>query len=288
MNRCLAFLLAILLASITISSACVAKPADWAQFTLRAQPGTDRLKASFSRDGDGRGEHQWSTGLKASELIGLSTGFYTAGSRPLAFAVVREAGRLDCSGSGGGGYATGNCRFAADPAFTQALVSRGIARPTEGQAFSLMAVNARRELVEAIAAARYPTPSIDDLMALRALGVNGRYIADLSRAGYRPQDINSLIEFKALNITPEWIGGLVRIGYANIPSSELVQLKALNITADYIAGFDRVGYRHLPASTLVQFKAVGVTPEFAAAAQLRRAAQPSADELVQMRVLGHR
>ena len=112
MNRCLAFLLAVLVASITISSACVAKPADWTQFTLRAQPGTDQLNASFSRDGDGRGEHQWSTGLRPSELIGLGTGFYTAGGRPLAFAVVREAGRLDCSGNGGG-YASGNCRFAA-------------------------------------------------------------------------------------------------------------------------------------------------------------------------------
>lgn len=288
MNRCLAFLLAVLLASITISSACVAKPAEWAQFTLRAQPGTERVKASFSRAGDGRGDHQWSTGLRPSELIGLSTGFYTAGSRPLAFAIVREAGRLDCSGNGGRGYASGNCRFAADPAFTQALVRHGIARPTDEQAFSLMAVSTRRELVEAIAAARYPTPSIDDLMALSALGVTGRYIADLSRAGYRPQGLHSLIEFKALNITPEWIGGLARIGYANIPSSELIQLKALNITADYIADFDRVGYRRLPVETLVQFKAVGVTPEFAAAAQQRRTAQPSPDELVQMRVLGHR
>ncbi len=288
MNRCLAFLLAVLLASITISSACVAQPTDWTRFTLKSQPGNDTVKASFHRDRNGRSEHAWSTGLKPSELIGLSTGFYTAGSRPLAFAIVREAGRLDCAGNGGGRYASGNCRFTADPAFTQALVSRGIARPTDDQAFGLMAVNARRELVEAVAAARYPTPTIDDLMALSALGVTSRYIADLARAGYRPQAIHSLIEFKALNITPEWIGGLARIGYANVPSSELVQLKALNITADYIAGFDRIGYRRLPVETLVQFKAVGITPDFVAAAQQRRNAPPSPDELVQMRVLGHR
>lgn len=287
MNRCLAFLCAVLLASITISSACVAQPTDWIRFTLKSQSGNDRLKASFDREGAGRGEHEWSTGFRPSDLFGLNlAGFYTPGSRPLGFAVVREAGRLDCSGNGGGGYANGNCRFTADPAFTQALVSHGIARPTEEEAFSLMAVNAHRELVEAIAAARYPTPSIDDLMALSALDVTGRYIADLSRVGYRPQGIHSLIEFKALNITPEWIGGLVQIGYANLPSDELVQLKALNITADYIAGFDRVGYRRLPVETLVQFKAVGVTPEFVVAMQQRRSARPSPDELVQLRVLG--
>ena len=288
MNRFVAFLLAVLLASITISSACVAQPADWIRFTLRSQPGTGQVKASFDRGRNGRGEHEWSTGFRPSELIGLSTGFYAPGSRRLAFAIVREAGRLDCSGNGGSRYASGTCRFTADPAFIQALVAHRIARPTDEEAFSLMAVNARRELVDALAAARYPTPSIDELMALSALNVSGRYIADLSRAGYRPQGIHSLIEFKALNVTPEWIGGLVRIGYANLPSNELVQLKALNITADYIAGFDRVGYRRLPVDTLVQFKAVGVTPEFAAAAQQRRTAPPSPDELVQLRVLGHR
>ena len=287
MNRCFAFLLAVLFASITISSACVAQPTDWIRFTLEPQRGNDQLKASFSRDRDRRDENHWSSGFKPSDLIGLNVaGFYTAGSRPLGFAIVREAGRLDCSGNGGAAYARGNCRFTADAAFTQTLVNRGIARPTNGQAFGLMAINARRELVDAIAAARYPTPTIDDLMALTALGVNGRYIAELGRAGYRPQAIQSLVEFKALNITPEWIGGLARIGYANIPASELVQLKALNITPEFIAGFDRVGYRHLPVATLVQFKAVGVTAEFAAAAQRGRAAHPSPDELVQMRVLG--
>ena len=289
MNRFLAFLFAVLIASITISSACVAQPSDWIRFTLQPQGGNDRLKASFDRETDGRNDNHWSDGLKPSELIGLNlTGFYQAGSRPLTFAIVREAGRLDCAGNGGGSFANGNCRFAANPAFTRLLVNRGIGRPSEDQSFGLMAVNARGELIEAVATARYPTPSIDDVMAMSALGVNGRYIADLARAGYRPQAIHSLIEFKALGITPEWIGGLNRIGYANIPSSELVQLKALGITPEYIAGFDRIGYHHIPAGTLVQLKALDVTPEFVRATVGAGSALPPVDRLVEMKIFGAR
>jgi hypothetical protein len=289
MNRCLAFLFAVLVASITISSACVAQPSDWIRFTLERQTNNDRLKASFHHESKGRSDNNWSTGLRPSELFGLNlAGFYQPGSRPLAFAIVREAGRLDCAGNGGGSYASGNCRFAADAAFTQLLVRHGVGRPSQDQSFSLMAVNARRELIEAVAAARYPMPSIDDLTAMSALGVDGRYIADLASAGYRPQAIHSLVEFKALGITPEWIGGLNRVGYANLPANELVQLKALNITPEYIAGFDRIGYRHIPANTLVQLKALNITPEFVRSAVGTGSSLPPVDQLVEMKIFGSR
>lgn len=288
MNRCLALFLAVILATITVSSAVVAAPSDWVHFTLEAERGGDgRIHASFRDDANGYRHNDWSSGFLPSELAGLDAGgFRGPGIRPLRFAIVREAGRLDCAGNGGNGQANGNCAFTADPGFTQLLVSRGIGRPTHEQEFGLMAVNARRETIEAIAAAHYPTPTINDLMGLSALGVNGPYISGLARAGYRPASTHSLIEFKALGITPEWIGAFVRAGYGNLPASELVQLKALNVTPDFIAGFDRIGYRHLPASELVQLKALGITPEFVRSEVPAGAALPPVSELVQLKVFG--
>jgi hypothetical protein len=287
MNRYLAFFLALVFASISISSACVAAPSELLRFSLETERGSDNIRATFRDESRGRHETDWSSGFKPSELIGLDvSGFRAGGTRPLRFAVMREAGRLDCSGNGGNAAAEGNCAFALNPAFTQLLASHGIAPPTRDEAFGLVAVNVRRELVNALGAARYPTPSIDDLIALTAVGADGRYISGLANTGYRPAAIHSLIEFKALNVTPEWIGGFARIGYANLPPDQLVQMRALGISPDFVAGFDRVGYRRLPVNTLVQFKAVGVTPEFAAAARQRKGSAPSVDELVRMRVLG--
>jgi hypothetical protein len=290
MNRPLAFVCALLVAFITVSSACMAQPADWIRFTLEPQRGNPpRLHASFREDRNGRDHNDWSTGLMPSELIGLEvSSFHAAGSRPLHFAIVREAGRLDCSGNGGNDHASGNCRFTDDPAFTQLLASRGIGRPTREQAFGLMAVNARREMIDAVAAAHYPTPNINDLMALSALGVDGRYITEMARAGYRPNSIHSLIEFKALGITPQWIGGFVRVGYANVPGDGLVQLRALNVTPEYIAGFQRIGYRNVPVSTLIELKALNITPEFVQSAVGNQSKMPTVNELVEMKMFGRK
>ena len=182
-----------------------------------------------------------------SELIGLEVSSFRApGSRPLHFAIAREAGRLDCAGNGGNSAAVGNCRFAENPAFTQLLVSRGIGRPTREQAFGADGGERPPRHHRCGRQRRLPAPSIDNLMALAALGVNGRYIADMAHAGYRPRTIQSLIEFKALGITPDWIGGFARVGYANLPGDGLVQMRALGITPDYIAGFQRIGYGNLP------------------------------------------
>jgi len=289
MNRFVTFLLALMVAAVTVSSACVAAPSDVIHFTLEPERGdNDHIQATFrdeKRDRD-RDRNSWSTGFTPSELVGLDiSGFRGSGSRPLRFAVIREVGRLDCAGNGGQSHAFGNCSFTADPGFTQLLVSRGIGRPTSDQSFGLMAVDARRELIDAVAAAHYPTPTIDDLMGLSALGVNGRYIADLTQAGYHPKAIHTLIEFKALGISPEWIGDFARAGYANMPPDDLVQLKALDITPDFIAGFDQIGYRHLPVDTLVQLKALGITPQFVRA-KAGSDHQLSVDELVQLKLFG--
>jgi hypothetical protein len=280
---------ALLFAFVSVSSACMAAPTEWIAFDLRAQSDRQEVHATFHDQSRGRDENHWSNGFKPSELIGLDVaGFYSAGSRPLRFAIVREAGRLDCSGDGGSARAIGDCSFTANAGFNQLLASRGITRPSREQSFAMTSVDVHRELIDAVAAARYPTPSIDTLIALSALEVSGSYISQLANVGYRPKSLDDLIQFKALEITPEWIAGFVRIGYGNIPADELVQLKALEITPDFIAGFDRVGYRHLPIDQLVQLKALNITPEFVQRVAAVDATLPPVDKLVQIKMFGER
>ena len=289
MNRCLALMCALLFAFVSVSSACMAAPTDWIRFDLAAQRDRSEIHVDFHDESRGRDEHQWSNGFKPSELIGLDVaGFYSAGSRPLHFAVIREAGRLDCAGNGGSSRASGNCGFTPDAGFMQLLASRGIGHPNREQAFGLMALDVQRSLIDAIAAARYPTPRVGDLMSMTAVGVDSGYIGALARAGYRPNSIDALVEFKALEITPQWIGGLARIGYANLPPDQLMQLKALDIGADYIAGFDSLGYRRLPVDELVQLKALDVTPSFVRSAVDQSRPLPTVAELIQMKLFGTR
>jgi hypothetical protein len=290
MNRFIALIAAVIFAAISVSSACLAQTSDLLSFTLQPErSNAGKIHASFHDESRGRDHDNWSTEFMPSDLIGMEvSSFHASGTRPLRFAVIRQAGRLDCSGSGGNDFASGNCRFTADPGFTRLLVSRGIRQPTREQAFGLMAVNARRELIDTLSAARYPVPTISDLMALSALGADRGYILEMSRAGYRPESLEKLIEFKALRITPQWIGGFARVGYANLPADGLVQMRALGITPDYIAGFQRIGYRDLPVDKLVQLKALDITPEFVRATVAEQKTPPPVSELVERKVFGRR
>lgn len=261
MDRLFALFAALALTTVTVSSACTAAAPSPLNFTLERSGNSDRIHARFRKTGEGH--HNWSSSFPAGELLGLDLARFRApGTVPLSFALIRDAGRIDCAGSGGNSLARGTCRVTPDRAFLGLLARRGIGRPNDEQAFGLIAVNAKRELVESLAAARYPTPSVEQLMSLAAVGVTDRYIGELARAGYRPADLDGLLQFKALNITPEFIQGFVRMGYSALPASELVQLKALGVTPDYVAGFQRLGYRRLPVSKIVEMKALGVTPDF--------------------------
>ena len=291
MNRALALIGALLLSSLSIASACVAESSERIRFTLGGQGGHEGIQANFRTDDGAKHDNNWDSRLRPAELVGLDlAGFRGAGARPLRFSVIREAGRLDCSGVGGAGSASGICGFTPDLRFVQLLERRGIDRPTKEQAFGLMAVNVHRELIDAIADAHYPTPSVGDLMGMSALGVDGSYIRGLAAASYRPRTSGGLIQFKALDINPQWIAGFVRAGYGDLGPDELVQLRALGITPAYIAGFDRLGYRRLPVAKLVQLKALDITPAFirAVAPTPTGHPMPSTDKLIALKVLGER
>src|SRR5690349_12660052 len=119
MNRLLALIFAMVLATLAVSSACTAQPGDWIHFTLQPERSEGgELHATFERNDRGADKNSWSTGFKPSELIGLDiSGFRGSGTRPLSFAMDRKAGRAACDGNGAKAYAYGNCNMTDHPAY---------------------------------------------------------------------------------------------------------------------------------------------------------------------------
>lgn len=286
MTRMFAFVAALLMTAIAVSSACVANAAAPLRFTIDPSHQARKVEVRFNRDRDGHSDNNWSSSFQPAELAGLDVAALNSpGTRPIRFAILREAGRVDCTGSGGNEMARGSCTVTPDARFDRFLGEHGIAQPDEDQTFGLIALDVRSELVGALAQAHYPTPTIDNLMELSAVKVTPGYITALSAQGYRPDSLHGLLEFGALKITPDYIGSFARAGYGHLKAEDLVQLKALNITPDFIAGFERIGYRNLPVSTLLQLKAMNITPAF-----VQSVAQggplPSPERLVELRAIG--
>lgn len=284
MTRMLAFIAALLLTAITVSSACVARSTGPLQFTIEPR-NSGEVHIRFSRERNGHSESNWESSFPAAELAGLNLAALDSyGTQPLQFALVRDAGRVDCAGTGGNQMARGSCTLTPNADFNRFLASNGIGAPDEDQTFGLMALNVRRELVTALARAHYPVPTVEKLIEVTAVDVTPAYIDALSRVGYRPQSLDGLVQFAALKITPEYIGSFIRAGYSNLPPDDLVQMKALGITPEFIAGFERIGYRHLPVDILVQLKALDITPAYVLAVQ-QGGALPSPEHLVQLRAV---
>lgn len=259
MTRSLALFLALILTTVSIATTGFAAELSALRFEVSAS-GDDRLQLALRRD-DGRG-HTTSSSFRAKDLAGLDPAVLRASARqPIQFSLAREAGRLDCSGWSAERRATGNCRFAGDPAFAAFLAARGVSRPSEQQLLDMTIVGTRRTLVEALAQARFRSVTPGDLVAMTALNVTPEYIREMAAHGYRPVKAGDLIPLKALDVSPAYIRSLSRVGYGSLPAEELIQLKALNVTADFIAGFQRAGFRDLPVSRLIQLKALNIRPE---------------------------
>jgi hypothetical protein len=226
MTRMLAFVAALLLTAITVSSACVASSTAPLQFTIQPR-NSGEVHIRFSRERNGHSESNWESSFPSAELGGLDLAALNApGTRPLQFALVREAGRVDCAGTGGNQMARGTCTLTPNADFDDFLASNGIGAPNEDQTFGLMALNVRRDLVTALARARYPVPTVEKLVEVTAVGVTPAYIDALSRVGYRPPSLDELVQFAALKITPDYVLAVQQGGALPSPD-HLVQLRAV-------------------------------------------------------------
>jgi len=290
MFRLCVFLGSLLLAAISISTAGLAADPGELRFTLESRDGGNAQVGFDLQENDGRHRNRWNTNstMPVRDLNGLAPGdLIGGGSRPLRFALVREAGRLDCAGSGGNGRGSGRCRFTADPAFLALLAQAGIRAPDQRNAFGMVILDIRRDLVTAVRDARYRNATAGDLTGLAALGVTPAYIRELDRRGYRPDSLNDLTAFKALGVTPAYVDGLSRAGFGRIAPDAVVQMKALGVTPDYLAQLRGAGYAPLKGDEVVQMKAMGITA--ADVARFRqRYGRVEVARLVEAKALGFR
>lgn len=289
MVRFLLFIGSLLLAFISISSAGFAAEIGELRFALSLSPGNNgqvRFRVDEADGGRDRHSVDTSSTMPARDLIGLAPQqLLGPGSRPLRFALVRDAGRLDCGGSGGEGRGSGRCLFSADQRFTAMLRQFGVRTDNRRELLGMMLLNVTRDLVLTVRQAGYVGATGNDLAGLAALGVTPAYIRELDRRGYRPDHLSDLTAFKALGVTPEYVDALVRAGFGRIPPREIVQLKALGVSPDYLAQLRSAGYAPFRSSEVAQMRALGVTP--ADYARFRRVhGTVEVNKLVEAKALG--
>lgn len=204
----------------------------------------------------------WSNDRKLSE-IGLSPAQITGSPQPVRFTFAREAGRLDCTGTAGGGRGSGACVFTPDAGFSGFLASRGIGQPSTHQSFSLAMSGVGRELVDTLDKGGFERPTVDQLTAMGIHGATASYVRALAGSGYH-LSADNLVAFKIHGVEPDYVRQLGAIGprLQHIGPSDLVALKIHGVRAEYVRELAAIGpeFRNLSADDLVSFAIHGVRP----------------------------
>lgn len=161
--------------------------------------------------------------------LGLQQRDFDAAPHPASFALTRDAGRIDFSGTLGDGTGSGRFTFSPNPAYAAVMEQHGWSIKGGDYALAAVLLDISRAYADGLLAQGARISSFEHLIALRALGVTSQYAGELAGVGYRSLTDTNLIQLKALGVDAAYVRYLAAHGYRNLSVSQLVRLKALKV-----------------------------------------------------------
>jgi hypothetical protein len=260
------------------------------EWTIAGERGqSDKVQLTIESRWGPNSNSVWSNDRSLTELAGLSPAQLAGGKGPVRFALVREAGRLDCGGTAGSFRGGGSCSFAPDTGFGAYLQARGIGLPTRHQAFSLTMSGVGRDLVDALDKGGFERPRVEQLTAMGIHGATADYVRALSGLGYR-LSADDVVAFKIHGVDPDYIRALAPIApkLRHISASDLVSLKIHGVEPQFVRAMAAMGpqFQEVTADDLVNMAIHGVKPELAASFVRLEGGQLRSDDVVNMAIHG--
>jgi len=171
------------------------------------------------------------------------------------------------------------------------------------------------DLLDAIDEAKYPHPSVDELIALHNQGVTADYVRRMGALGRNRPSLHELLALAVQGVTPDyvatldarlaspptfdqvlalriqgvrasWLDGMAAVGYPKLTTGDALSLAVQGVSTGYVRGLLDAGLRNVTPSQLVALRVQGVDGAF-----VRRLAEHgyrnmSVDELVRLKVNG--
>jgi beta-lactamase regulating signal transducer with metallopeptidase domain len=196
--------------------------------------------------------------IRRDRLAGLPVDQIDAVNARVNFPIRREAGTFTVDGVCRTGVCAGTFAFAPDPAFADALVARGIGRPTARDQFALAIADAGLAYVDALAAAGYVKPDVALLVRAAQHGVDFDYLRGMTALGYRTATLDELITLRDHGVDPAYIRGMQAAGYGHLSADDLRRARDHGADPDYARAMAALGFGNLALSDLIQARDHGV------------------------------
>lgn len=199
----------------------------------------------------------WAPGLNTfyvplRQLNGLTDEQIAASDAPVHFALRRDAGTFTFDGAFQNGRGSGQFKLVIDPAFADALVRRGMERPTAAQQLSMARHGIGFDFLDALAENGYAQPSTAALLSAGVNGGNARYVRGMAALGYRLGTLDALMHLLEEGVDPAVIRGLADAGYSNLSPHDLVMLQNNALDTVAIRRMNAAAGHRLTVRELVQ------------------------------------
>ncbi|HTU64978.1 MAG TPA: hypothetical protein VMF52_03420 [Steroidobacteraceae bacterium] len=231
-----------------------------------------------------RPRHRWNS--ESDWPLTAFTGLDVSPARhDVKFAVIRDAGRFDCSGYLEAGEGAGTFQFTANPDFVRDMAAIGFtdidAEKQMAMAVHDVSVAFAREM-KAQKLSRFDT---DKLIAFRIFDVDSRFIRELRAEGLAANDADKLVAFRVHGVTPEIVRDLRKAGL-QLTEDQLIAFRVHGVSPEFVSKVEELGYENPNPDQLVSMKIFGVTPEFITGLRARGLKDLTIDKLVQLKVHG--
>ncbi|MBV8366196.1 MAG: hypothetical protein JO194_06825 [Candidatus Eremiobacteraeota bacterium] len=233
------------------------------------------------------GGHTWdfedTNTVDRSAIRGMTDSQLNSGGLHVTFRIVRDAGWFACDGWAGSGRAEGRYVFTPDPAFAQALATRGISAPTERQSLRLAVSGIDLAYIDHLRAAGVSAISPDDLTRLADHGVDPAFLMGITADGYRFHSADDLVRLADHGVDPAYVSSLRTDGYTNLSVDDLVRLRDHGVDPAFIASMRDAGYPNLSAEDLIRLRDHGVDADFVKHLSAHGYSKLSVDDLIRLR-----
>jgi len=281
-KRALPLFIAALLA-VSVSNSAFAQNVLSGTWTI--QPGSSPSQIHLELRYEAGNEHRFNDEHDvAIDSVGLRPADLTSPSHPVHFALRRDAGVVDFTGTAGDGVGAGHYTFTPSPSYADAIASRGIERPSVEKQLVATLLDISPAYTDGLIAAGVRPSSFDKLIAFDALRITPQSIKTL-RGAFGPLDEQQLITFTALHIEPQFASDMRAAGLTDLSAENYVSLKALHVDAAYIHELSALGYSGLSAGELTELKALHIDGAYIRRVRSHGYTHATVQQLVQLKAL---
>jgi bla regulator protein blaR1 len=142
------------------------------------------------------------------------------------------------------------------------------------------------DYVRRMTAVMRPRPALHDLMSLAIQGVTADYVAGLNRRLAAAPSPDQIVAVRVQGVSIAWLDGLAAIGYPRLSSDDAVSLAVQGISVAYVRGLQDAGLRNLTPSQLVALRVQGVDGAYVRGLAAHKYKGLSVDELIRLKVSG--